>query len=40
LPFAFFTVPVPAMLNVYWWFMIMDAFWKVVSGGNKKKKEA
>jgi len=40
LPFAFFTVPVPAMLNVYWWFMIMGAFWKVVSGGNKKKKEA
>lgn len=38
LPFAFFTVPVPAMLNVYWWFMIMGAFWKVVSGGNKKKE--
>ena len=40
LPFAFFTVPVPAMLNVYWWFMIMGAFWKVVSGEKKKKKEA
>ena len=32
LPFAFFTIPVPAMLNVYWWFLIMSMVWKVLKG--------
>ena len=39
-PFALISVPLPLILNVYWWFMIMGAFWKVVSGGKKRKKEA
>ena len=39
-PFAWMSVPLPLILNVYWWFMIMGAFWKVVSGEKKRKKEA
>ena len=36
-PFAWMSVPLPLILNVYWWFMIMGAFWKVVSGEKKEE---
>ena len=37
-PFASMSVPLPLILNVYWWFMIMGAFWKVVKGKKGRRK--